>query len=90
MLTFSSIVLFMLLRFLLLLVAPTSLVEAVPFVSSNSTNSSSLSPSNYWVANIKRQGSVAFGDASFKVYRNVRDYGAVGKSCLVLDFEIHG
>ncbi|RMD40183.1 hypothetical protein DV735_g4966, partial [Chaetothyriales sp. CBS 134920] len=35
--------------------------------------------SDYWLANIKRQGSVAYGnDASYQVYRNVKDYGAVG------------
>ncbi|RMZ92088.1 hypothetical protein DV736_g646, partial [Chaetothyriales sp. CBS 134916] len=35
--------------------------------------------SDYWVANIKRQGSVAYGnDASYQVFRNVKDYGAVG------------
>lgn len=36
--------------------------------------------SSYWVAQIQRQGSVAFGsDPTYKVFRNVKDYGAVGK-----------
>ena len=35
--------------------------------------------SSYWVANIQRQGTVPFqGNAAYKVYRNVMDYGAKG------------
>lgn len=35
--------------------------------------------SDYWVASIKRQGQPPFGDnKAFKVYRNVKDYGAKG------------
>lgn len=35
--------------------------------------------SSYWVANIARNGVVAFGsDSSYAVYRNVMDYGATG------------
>lgn len=34
--------------------------------------------SSYWVASIQRQGTVAFGTAGYKVFRNVKDYGAVG------------
>lgn len=35
--------------------------------------------SNWWLANVKRQGTVAYsGNAGYKVYRNVKDYGAVG------------
>ncbi|RMZ81784.1 hypothetical protein DV738_g2045, partial [Chaetothyriales sp. CBS 135597] len=35
--------------------------------------------SDYWLANIERQGSVAYGnDASYQVFRNVKDFGAVG------------
>lgn len=37
----------------------------------------STSTSSYWVSSIKRQGTVPFGD-SFKVFRNVQDYGAKG------------
>lgn len=39
----------------------------------------STAASNYWPANIKRQGLVAFGKSTdYKVYRNVKDYGAKG------------
>jgi len=51
------------------------------FAFANSTNSkisSSSSSSTYWLSRIQRQGAVAFGDPSFKVYRNVQDYGAKG------------
>lgn len=35
--------------------------------------------SSYWVANIARNGAVAYGsDSSYTVYRNVKDYGALG------------
>ncbi|KAH7044590.1 beta-1,3-glucanase [Macrophomina phaseolina] len=34
--------------------------------------------SSYWVANIERNGAPAFGGADFKVFRNVKDYGATG------------
>ncbi|KAH8898176.1 pectin lyase-like protein [Thozetella sp. PMI_491] len=34
---------------------------------------------SYWVSSIARQGTVAFGsDAAYKVFRNVKDYGATG------------
>ena len=40
----------------------------------------SSSSSTYWVANIQRQGTVAFGsNSSYTIYRNVMDYGATGK-----------
>ncbi|KAI6091191.1 glycoside hydrolase family 55 protein [Hypoxylon rubiginosum] len=35
--------------------------------------------SDYWVANIKRQGTAVFaGSDNYKVFRNVKDYGAKG------------
>ena len=35
-------------------------------------------PSNYWVANVQRQGTVAFGDPTYPIFRNVKAYGAKG------------
>lgn len=32
----------------------------------------------YWMSQIKRQGQVAYGNASFVIWRNVMDYGAMG------------
>jgi len=34
--------------------------------------------SSYWVANIQRQGTVAFGASGYQVFRNVMDFGAKG------------
>ena len=81
MVAFSAAALFVTLRILLLSVS-TSPVEAVP-VTSASTNTTThnkiaSTSSSYWVANIQRQGTVAFGDSSYKVFRNVQDYGATG------------
>lgn len=42
-------------------------------------------PSNYWVANVQRQGIVTFGNASYPVFRNVKAYGAKGQSSVCLD-----
>jgi glucan 1,3-beta-glucosidase len=42
-------------------------------------------PSNYWVANVQRQGTVAFGNASYPVFRNVKAYGAKGQLPVILD-----
>lgn len=38
--------------------------------------------STYWLSQIQRQGTVAYSstDPGYKVFRNVKDYGAVGKS----------
>ena len=69
MLTFSTVVLFVALRFLLLLTGPSSPVEAVPTPSASSP---------YWVNNIQRQGTAAFGDSSYQIYRNVQAFGAKG------------
>lgn len=76
MVTFSSVALFAALRLGLLLLAPSSPVEAVPAASA--AVNATAQASSYWVANIQRSGAVAFGDSSYKIYRNVKDYGAKG------------
>lgn len=76
-----------------LLFTPTSVIGAVsrpdedlilaspspmPFSTRNSSGLQSF-PSTYWLSLIKRQGNVSFGeDPSYNVFRNVRDFGAVG------------
>ena len=77
-----------------MLAGSTSLTGAVPVTAPlNSTSPSNLThpsttatSSSYWLANIKRQGTVAFGNSAFKIYRNVQDYGAKGMLyvCVVL------
>lgn len=34
--------------------------------------------SSWWLSSIERQGIAAFGESGYKVFRNVRDYGAKG------------
>ena len=51
--------------------APEPQASAVPAAGATGATS-------YWVSSIARQGTVAFGDAGYKVYRNVKDYGAKG------------
>lgn len=36
--------------------------------------------SSYWYETINHQGISAFGPSGYKVFRNVKDYGATGKS----------
>lgn len=75
MITRISMVLF-LVHVLLLLGLPACLVQAAPLAQGDNALSAS---SDYWVANINRQGSPAFGQRSgYKVYRNVKDFGAKG------------
>ena len=77
MLAISTTAMFVTLRLLFLIVAPSSLVGASPFPNSTTPNQKAAS-SNYWLASIKRQGTSAFGDSSYQIYRNVQDFGAKG------------
>ncbi|KAJ5819346.1 hypothetical protein N7474_004937 [Penicillium riverlandense] len=71
---------------ILLLGLPASLVGAVPVhphghhVHQKAVAAASSSDSSdYWVANIKRQGIVPFGsNDNYQVFRNVKDFGAAG------------
>jgi hypothetical protein len=77
--SFFSFAIFIALRFFLLLVSPSSgPVEASPVSHSSTALAAS---SNYWVANIKRQGVAAFNSnpSTYQVYRNVQDFGAKGE-----------
>lgn len=57
--------------------APASLVGASPVASA----AAAASTSSWWLAGIQRQGTVPFGKStSYKVFRNVKDYGAKGMS----------
>lgn len=66
---------------ILLLGIPTALVDAIPVTpNSNELAVSKRAGSSYWVANIKRQGTVPFGGSSnYEVFRNVKDFGATGE-----------
>ena len=70
----------------LLVAVPSSLVGASPVASPQATTAASPvaeaagTSSSYWLANIKRQGTVPFGDtSSYSIFRNVKDFGAKGK-----------
>ncbi|KAL1641801.1 hypothetical protein SLS58_005841 [Diplodia intermedia] len=87
MIAFSTAALALGLRFLLS-AAPThaapmpgTILDAgltVAGIGADLTVSDAAAASSYWLADIKRQGSVAYGNADFKVFRNVKDYGATG------------
>ena len=70
MVAFTSVAAFFALRLLTLTLTPTS-TQAAPAPTSQN-------PSTYWIADIKRQGTVPFGKSDFKIYRNVKEYGAKG------------
>lgn len=56
--------------------APTASPQAVDTSGFIAQDAGSTS---YWVSDIQRQGTVAFGDAGYKVFRNVKtDCGAAG------------
>jgi len=74
MLAFSSIVLFVALRFLSFSTLLAPLAGALPTPQAAPAGAATT----YWLADIQRQGSVAFGDANFKIFRNVKDFGAKG------------
>lgn len=70
--------LFVIVRSLLLFLAPVLPAGAVSL--DHASVSTTAVTSSYWLSSIQRQGTVAFGDSSFKVFRNVQDFGAVGMS----------
>lgn len=72
--TFSILSLFVALR-LFLLVSSAPAPAPVPAASAAA---STVSSSSYWVSTITRQGTVAFGNSSYQIFRNVMDFGATG------------
>lgn len=56
------------------------LASAAPKPVVPSLEARQASGSSYWLSQIQRQGTVAFGSnsAGYKVFRNVKDYGAIG------------
>lgn len=84
MISHTSIMMF-LAHIILLLGIPTALVGAVPMTPvTKDLALSERASSGYWVANVKRQGVAAFNkNADYQVFRNVKDFGAKGKPCMV-------
>lgn len=48
-------------------------------------DSGASAASSYWLSSIARQGTVPFGNSGFQIFRNVKDFGAVGDGAY-LDF----
>ncbi len=46
-------------------------------------HASEAPPASYWMAEIKRQGTVAYRNSSsnYTIFRNVKDFGAKGRHC---------
>lgn len=60
---------------ILLLLGFSALLQAAPTPQASTAASSS----GFWMANIQRQGTVAFGNSSsYQIFRNVKDFGAKG------------
>lgn len=85
MIAFSTTALALALR--VLLVSSPAPASAVPMpqdygvglsVNVDVGTSAAAAASSYWVETIERKGTVAFGNADFKIFRNVKDYGATG------------
>ncbi|KAI9645864.1 hypothetical protein NHQ30_005300 [Ciborinia camelliae] len=53
-------------------------VSGAPAPLPSDAATSATTSSSYWLSTIQRQGTVAFGDASYQIFRNVKNYGAVG------------
>lgn len=67
--SFSIFALIVALRlFLLVSAIPSPVPQAAP----------SGAASGYWLASIQRQGTVPFGASGYQIFRNVKDFGAVG------------
>lgn len=67
--------------FTALLAVPAYFAAAYPAApSSEGLIDQAASSSSYWLANIQRQGTVAFSNngSGYKVFRSVKDYGAKG------------
>lgn len=76
----SAASLFLILRILLVTLWPASLVDAAPKPQADVPTAAA---DGYWLASIPRNGKVAYGDSSYKIFRNVKEYGAKGKLHMV-------
>lgn len=65
--------------FLHLIVLLPLLAQAAPKAQESTPSTTSTTSSSFWLAQIQRQGTIGFGsDPNYKIFRNVKDYGAVG------------
>lgn len=62
---------------LLLFIGLTALANAAP-----APQDGGVAASDFWMSSIDRNGAVPFGGkGDYQVFRNVKDFGAKGKSC---------
>lgn len=54
--------------------------NSTTLVTSSSTNLVNRQPTAYWYEDINHQGISAFGPSGYQVFRNVKSYGAKGRS----------
>lgn len=58
---------------------PASVSPSTANTNSSTSPASISGSSTYWLSTIQRQGIVAYGNSSsYKIFRNVKDYGALG------------
>ncbi|KAF2816299.1 glucan 1,3-beta-glucosidase [Mytilinidion resinicola] len=76
MVAFSTAALFVTLR--VLFTATSSFAAPIAAPVTAPATPEVAAASSYWLADIKRQGTVAYGASDFKIFRNVKDYGATG------------
>lgn len=63
-----------------LLLTGSAWVGASPVASNDKGLTARQTSSDFWVDNVKHQGAVAFGGSGdYQVYRNVKEFGAVGR-----------
>ncbi|KAI5465427.1 family 55 glycoside hydrolase [Mariannaea sp. PMI_226] len=54
------------------------LADAAPSPNPSDAIVQAAAGSSWWFSDIKRQGTVAYGTPGYKIFRNVKDYGAKG------------
>lgn len=55
--------------------------ETVHYAGNESHTLAARQATPYWYEQIAHQGISAYGPSGYKVYRNVKDYGAKGMNC---------
>lgn len=64
--------------FLVLATLALAVPHPPPYAGPQSHDIQRRDSSNYWFANIQHTGSVPYGDPNYKIWRNVKDFGAIG------------
>jgi len=73
-----SIIAFLVALQAFLLVSGAPAPAPFPASSNSTTHVDAAAASSWWFSSITRQGTVPYGTAGYKVFRNVKDFGAKG------------